>query len=318
MPRNRVVRKSHYDVKTTVVTALITVSLLLGSTSVRAGKLDETRSAARSSGDRGSDENGGADNSNSSGSDSSGSGGDSDADMVLACLIPFVLPFCLLALDDDEKEKAPEVYFLSYPYAGDHHGHLLLERPRQPPRSPDEDIIITDSLESGYVPVSRVTGRLTGEYYYDLDTVHVPGVSLIFDSDTRLGFETRWRLFLEPLDDEVDKLVMGHLNMNVRLVQRPSVEAHLGIGGRLMTDKKVTGGVNSTFRLTLFPIRPVTSAMEVSIGNLGYAFFLEGQTTLGAALGRAEIFAGYRGTLIHGRSNSVVFHGPTAGISAWF
>ncbi len=311
MNRCDVAPSSHYDVKATGVAVLMALILpLAGPGTAHAGKLEETRSAARDSGEgKGSDE--------SSGNDSSGD--DSDSDLALACLIPFVMPFCLIGMrDEGGTVKAEELYFLSYPYAGDHPGHLLLKRPRLRPPPSEEDLIISDYTESAYVPLSRITGRLTGEYYYDLDTVHVPGIAVLFDSASRIGFETRWRLFLEPLDETVDKLTMGHFNLNFRLLQRPSAEAHLGLGGRLLIDNKVTGGVNTTLRLTLFPVRPMLSSMEMSVGNLGRAFFLEGQATVGAVLGRAEFHAGYRGTLIYGRSNQVVFHGPTAGITAWF
>jgi hypothetical protein len=324
-------RLQHYRHFATTLRWILTASLLLCSFSASAGKLDDTRDAVRG----GSDESG--DDNSSSGSDSRddgdwNNGRDDDADLIIACLIPIITPFCIIGLAADDNSKGrglPEVTFFPYPYASGNRGHLThrppeyvtLEEPDAGAEAESEDeavILLSDARLNHEVSLSQVTGRLAAEYHYDLDTIHAPGVSLVFDSALRLGFETKWHHFIEPQGDGLDQLTMGDLNIAVRFVETRRVEAHLAVGGRMMIDPKLKGGFNGGFRLTAFPTKPLAIAASTDLGNVGRTFFFEGQLTLGALIGRAELFAGYKGIIFQSSSDTVLFHGPVAGLSAWF
>jgi hypothetical protein len=294
-----VIQSTHHPVKIAVTSIVVTAGLLCSPPSF-GGKLGTTRKAVR----RAPEKDESADESYSDSSDD-----DDDGNLALACLIPFILPFCLISAggssETRESESSPRAYFLSYPYADDAPGHLVIEKP--------DSLALNDTISR-----STATGRITAEYDYDLDMVHIPTLAIAVDSTPRIGFDTRWQLFLEPEEEALDKLVMGSLNLTFRLFQHPTLETHLGIGGRLMVSDQVDGGFNALLRLMLFPVRPIVGTLEVNLGNLGHAFFLEGQFSIGASLHHAELFAGYWGTLIAGSKESVYFHGPRAGVRFWF
>ena len=65
-----------------------------------------------------------------------------------------------------------------------------------------------------------------------------------------------------------------------------------------------------------FDIAKLTAIAEG--GNLGEAGYFHLRGTLGAFVRRFELFAGYDAVIIKGGGDAVVFHGPVAGIRAWF
>lgn len=293
------------------------VVLALPPAVARAGKLEDTRSAARENGGR----------TRSSGPFDENGDGDDESEALL-CFFPLFLPFCIAAWAADSRDDrthqlrvSRRADFAPFPYAVPHVGHLVLRREEVVAEDAVDDPearFLADTAIQAQVPVSNVAGRASAEYYYDLDTVHVPGLRLFFDSTSRLGVDTGWRLFLEPRQDAVDKLVMGHLNLTIRLLQHPTAEMHLGLGGRLMAGGQLSGGFNGALRFVLFPKRPLLVMTDAHMGNLGYAFFLEGQAALGVTWRMLEGYAGYRGTLLLGRERTVAYHGPIIGIALWF
>jgi hypothetical protein len=311
-----------------IAAAVLTLSPMLAY----GGKLEETRSAVRGDGSSSTQKNASSDNDDDDSDDSDDSSDHSDSSAVLYCLIPIVLPFCLIvAAASDENENSTSLdgaHFLPYPYVKGRPGRLVVDeeietRPAMLDTSENEEegqvLVLSDTPYEPEESASSAGGGLWADYYYDLDKIHVAGVSFLLDTASRMGFETNWRLFLEPLPNEVDKLVLGRLHFNLRFLQSRYAEGRLGLGGRLMVDDRgVEGGFSSAFTFAVFPVQPLILTADMSIGNLSRALFLEGQLTVGAAIRRLELFAGYRGTYIHGSDVTVVFHGPAAGIALWF
>ncbi len=317
------------------MSVLLVVSLVSGSCLARAGKLDHTRSvtgngdSGRHSKDRAAENDDGDDDYDET----------ADSNALLACLIPFVLPFCIAvaALKDKRAGRSrpgPSVGFLSYPYDEDRTGRLVTDidtRPGPPEPPPaagpttapngfenEEGLVISETENFYGFPYARAAGRLYTHYYYDLDRVHVPGLTFSLDTSSRLGFQTEWRLYLEPLEATVDKMGMGTMDLTVRLVQAHAVEAHIALGGRLMIAPDVSGGFDSAFSVLMYPVNPLVGELILRIGNLGRALYLEGRASVGLTFRHAALFAGYQGTLLQGKGDGVVFHGPIAGVNLWF
>ena len=331
----------HCNVRTTLPSFVVALALVISPT-VHAGKLGDTRHAVR---DRSSSSAGSSDNSSNDDDDDYDGGGDSDGN-VLACLIPFILPFCIIAAavkdkDNEDSKPVERALFRPYPYANGGDGRLVIESEETAPvvyaeRPTEGSELVVESEETGEseapgealvfsetaVPrdssYARVGGKAALGYFYDWDGVHVPGGFLMVDSSSRLGFETEWQLYLEPLEDYVDQFWMGRIDMNVRLGQTSFFEARWGIGGRMMIVDGVSGGFDTGLSFQFFPIKPLNFAMDLHLGNLGRAFYLEGRATLGVNFNRAELFAGYRASLVQSRDISVLFHGPVAGLAVWF
>ncbi len=281
-----------------------------------AGKLDDTHKAVRQEPEREESSR------SASGRDSGGHETES-SDLILACLIPFVFPFCAIAMAagnrDSESGSSPQAYFLPYPYAENHPGHLTLDRETASGDSYDESTLDSEAAAAvSATSYARVRVRLKSEYYYDLDGVHAPSLGMNLDSTSRVGFDTDWRLYLEPLPNKLDRMVMGTFHVMVRLMQHPTGEIHFGVGGRIMLDESVSGGFNGLMRVTLFPLKPLLITFDANIGNLGYALFIEGQLAIGAVYKHFEVSAAYRGTMITGQKERVFFQGPCAYFRAWF
>jgi hypothetical protein len=197
---------------------------------------------------------------------------------------------------------------------------MVIVRPQPPPKhetvceaAPDED-------EAPLAPVPangrRFAGRIATEYAYDVDHVHRPAVRLQLELPLRVGLESAWTHFIEPLmDGGLDRLTIGDANLTFRFAQSERAQFRAGLGARLMTDHLGTdAGFNFTYGFDLFPARPLVISGAFDLGNLGQAFVFAGRATVGAALGRVELYAGYDVLLV----DPVLFHGPVAGVRIWF
>jgi hypothetical protein len=166
--------------------------------------------------------------------------------------------------------------------------------------------------------------QLSADYTADLapaapgdGLVHRAALGLRFDSSMRLGFESRFSLFVEQLPAPrggVDQLLIGDLNLTLRIAQHEQAQVYAGLGVRGLIDgASSTAGINTTYGLDLFPLAPLVISLQGDLGHLGAAFYLEGRATLGVTLGRLELYAGYEATLI----GDVGFHDPTFGLRIW-
>lgn len=278
---------------------LVGAALLLGATA-HAGKLDDARSEVSGGGSSSSGSSG-----SSNSDDSGGSGGGITLPPIMACVTPIGAAYCIPHLVLEEEPGVwtrPEAFFLRYPYQGDTGGHMTFLEGEADPKPPG---------------AAGVSFRIAARYAYDWDGLHLPGVDALLETTLpmRLGVETGWTTYIEPLPGMLDHLTIGDLNLTIRFAQSRRVEFRSGLGARLMIDRgDVAGGFNFTYGFDVYPARPVVVSASIDLGNLGRAFYLEGKGTLGMALRGMEIFAGYDAT----RIGDVVLHGPVAGIRGWF
>ena len=73
-------------------------------------------------------------------------------------------------------------------------------------------------------------------------------------------------------------------------------------------------GVNFTYGADWFPRKPWTVSSVFDVGRLGDAGLFHNRTTVGAMVGRSEVFCGYDFLQLGGTN----FHGPVAGIGLRF
>lgn len=160
--------------------------------------------------------------------------------------------------------------------------------------------------------------QLSGEYGGDIDGLRRGTLGLWTDNAYRVGVESRWTYWTEArVNASPDRLVLGDANAIFRVFQSPRLQAHAGLGGRLLADPVrggYRGGFNATASLEAYPVFPLTLRFQADLGNLGAAFCFESQASVGFMWRRAEIYAGYSGMLI----DPVPFHGPVVGLRLHF
>jgi hypothetical protein len=146
--------------------------------------------------------------------------------------------------------------------------------------------------------LNRVNGRLT------------------VDTSSRLGATTNWSWFARKLSCGcIESSVVGDLNVTARFAQHEWVQMYAGVGARLRTYGCDTqAGFNCLYGADVFPVRPVVLSALFEVGNLDDMLVVHARGTVGAALGRIEVFAGYDFL----RIGTVNYQGPLVGVRLWF
>ena len=233
--------------------------------------------------------------------------------LVAACFTPigwFMCPplFVLNILDSSEGRGEKHVYLQPHPYANNAVGYVHIER-RYPASSPSEN----EGPENK--TVSTAGFRLSVEYNYDFEGLHIPALGFRLTSSSRVGFQTHWKHYIEPTEGGLDRLTMGDMNLHIRFAESERWQFYIGPGLRLMFDEEeVNAGFNFTYGVDILPINPLLLSFELDLGHLGEAFFAQVRGTVGLTFAGWEVFGGFEATLI----DPVPFFGPTAGIRAWF
>jgi hypothetical protein len=181
----------------------------------------------------------------------------------------------------------------------------------------DDDLYVDEDGGTSWSTAGPVKGgiRISAEYAFDVGVVHRPGFAVVLDTPWLLTVDSSWTFLLEPLPGRIDHLTIGDMNACIRLASNVWVEMRTGIGARWMLDMgRIDPGFNYTLDLTVFPWRHLVLGLEGDLGTLGRAFVARGRVTLGGRLGVLELFAGYDVMVI----GQVLFHGPVAGVQAWF
>jgi len=287
---------------------------LLSGLGASAGKLDDVRGATSGDDDDDDDDdNGGGDN---GGGDGNEGGGDSLAGAVTEAFAD--------ALFDAAAARSQNTRFRRYPYAGGSNGWIvdLEDRGAFVQLAPKDDSIVELSTAVAPEPESlaQVSLRLSLDYAYDWDVVHRPSLAVALDTSAGVGVRADLTTYVETSEgDAPDTLEIGTANFLLRLGDSPSVASYIGVGWRYSIDGGTWhNGVNGVFALDVFPVKPLVVSAIAEGGNLGEAGYFHLRGTLGAFVRRFELFAGYDAVIIKGGGDAVVFHGPVAGIRAWF
>jgi hypothetical protein len=309
------------------------ILVLAAASPASAGKLDEARAEVRS-GSSGACSSGSSSSSSESDDDEEDPAWDRDAPGgprrdgpgrgILDVLEGFsILPLLPMWVPMWAAERAPLSddgitlsAFLPYPYWEGRPGRMVVARDT----AEDPLVVPPEVFDPAANPLGTAPWfamRFSGEYAYDVDGLHRPAGSFLIEvASIRLGLETAWSGYLEPLPDgTTDRLVFGDVNLFFRNAQHERFEFRFGLGANLMIDAEdVDAGVNATWQVDLFPVRPLVLSVSADVGNLGYAFVAHLRGAVGVMLSRLELFAGYDARWV----GSVLFHGPLAGARIWF
>jgi len=221
--------------------------------------------------------------------------------------------------EDDATEESAETEQGEYYDEGDDDGVLaelallLLEMALEAESSEAE---IT-------APAPRTPGRsdlqLASEYKYDLDGVHRPSITARWYPSTHFGLDTSLLHYIEIERQGIDQLLLGDANLLARFWLHPAVVLRLGGGAAWLYDRPhVDVGFNVTAGVDVMLIEELVLSGRTDVGRIGNATVLHGCASLGYKLHAAEIYLGYDVRGFAGMLTVVGFHGPVAGLRAWF
>ena len=139
---------------------------------------------------------------------------------------------------------------------------------------------------------------------------------LLLDTSSRFGLDVESNHWHETFSGGGhDGLRTGDANVVFRFAQSEHWQFRAGAGVNWLTDDVGSElGVNFTYGADWFPRKPWTVSSVIDVGKLGGAGLFHNRTTVGAMVGRAEIFCGYDVLQL----GSICFHGPVTGIGLRF
>ncbi|MCB9753678.1 MAG: hypothetical protein H6713_27365 [Myxococcales bacterium] len=292
-----------------------------------AGRLDDVRK-----------ETGGGSSGSSGSSGSGGSGGSGGA--VAASIGRAIGAAIGEAMAEAIADVGRRVRYRPFPYADHRVGFsFLLPRPVDEELSvdderdddesdddeSDDDELAAEPQDPSPVPIEDVIPERGRVWSLNLG---LEGAFLPADT-VRGGFSTRVLVSLFELNsswsylhefDIRDRLVLGDINIGFSGGSR-YVHAHFGVGPSFMIDPSVPDisartlvGVNYvSARLEVFPKKPLVLKLGADAGRLRAADYWRLRASLGATIGKLELFAGYE----HLQVGAVPLGGPMVGVVVW-
>lgn len=210
--------------------------------------------------------------------------------------MPVMLP---LALDDEAR-----VRYAPHPFA-DGPGILRL--------APEV------GFEADSAPVHTVALALDAESGYMLAGV-VPGsLALRLMLPRRVELDARVSLMSDVYDPSVGLASAATAHLSYRFAQARRFDVRGGLGMRMFALDAVRLGVDFVYAADTYIARNWVWRMELHLGNAGSAVVGQVRTTLGAMIGRWELYAGYDHTAYRsGEAAAARLSGPVAGLRGWF
>ncbi len=221
---------------------------------------------------------------------------------------PFIVPQQLMG---DHWGQTME--YRSRPYEHRYPGYLVIDPP-----------VSIETVDPLGVDSRFWSARLQAGYGHNLDGVSSWEASFLWSSHHRLSLETGWTAFQEQRSrpgggEDLDQLVLGDLNLMWRFAQSRKAEMFAGVGARFLHDPLATDsgwehGVNFTYQLYAYPLRPLVVHASLDGGTVGQAELFQGRLTVGATLRRVEFFTGWNALVVGGEDLS----GPVFGLRGWW
>ncbi|MEX1230754.1 MAG: hypothetical protein WEB58_10970 [Planctomycetaceae bacterium] len=211
--------------------------------------------------------------------------------ILFAVASPGWVPHRLLA--DDLKNIAD---FPAYPYADGLPGSLVI---------------------NGFdIPNTKPwVGQFTAEAGSDFSDVDRIGGRLQLDTSSRFGIDTEFNVLNEGLGGATDSLWLGDINLTYRFAQSEAWQFRAGFGANWLADDDQTdGGVNVTYHIDVYPVRPWVIKTGIDYGTLGHTNRFHYRGTFGIQLQEFELFTGYDYQHIASQD----FHMMISGMAIWF
>ena len=159
-------------------------------------------------------------------------------------------------------------------------------------------------------------GRVQYEYGSDSDDLDRNGIGFLLEHAGGFGIDFDWDSYTETLPGGGhDELHIGEFDFLYRVAQSDHLLMRAGVGVSWLGDSIGSeAGVNFTIKADYMPSRPFVFSGELDFGTLGDAENFHAAGSVGAMLGRAEIYGGYD----YRRIGDVEIEGPQIGIRFWF
>jgi hypothetical protein len=205
---------------------------------------------------------------------------------------PFTVPAMILGDDYDHFTEFPD-----YPYADDVPGSLLINSEFKGKKQ-----TWSGNLQTFAIPGSQDLDRFGGR--------------LLVENSDRIGIDTETNYWLQThRHGGPDHAWNGDFNVVFRWAESEHFPGRAGVGFNWLADQtKPEVGVNFTYGVEWFPVRPWTISTVIDAGTIGDSSLFHNRTTAGVMLGATEIFAGYD----YFQLGTYNFHGPVAGVGYRF
>ncbi|MBV1857010.1 MAG: hypothetical protein KUG77_01270 [Nannocystaceae bacterium] len=206
--------------------------------------------------------------------------------------------------------------FLPYPYADTREGYMVRAAPNSKVEDDTRHIVARVGAEGAflYEDVWRSSAQLrvmAPRFYvqgrYDL---MLEGPTPRLDGDIEVAGEVR------------DRLHFATFELGPQFSPGERLSVRFGVVGNIMFDDQrslpedptMTPGLGGAVAVDLYPIRPLVVSGRGAVMRLGNTVYMEARGTLGVAINRLEIFAGYD----HRMVGDVALGGPVVGAAIRF
>ncbi|QDU53848.1 hypothetical protein [Aeoliella mucimassa] len=159
-------------------------------------------------------------------------------------------------------------------------------------------------------------GRAQMEMGSDFDGLDRIGFGLLVEHSSGLGIDFDWDSYSEDLPGGGhDELHLGEFDLLYRVAESERSLVRLGLGTVWLGDSYDTDyGINFTLKADFAPVDPIVLSGELDLGTIGDAEHLHAAGTVGAMIGRCELYGGYD----YQRIGDVELAGPLLGLRVWF
>jgi hypothetical protein len=184
--------------------------------------------------------------------------------------------------------------------------------PRYPYKQRSGYMWIGDPIPDVYVVGVRARSDF-GTNFGKFDWV---GGNLLVESTLRFGAETDFRVLTENGPGTfADSLTLGDANLFYRFAQSDQFQARAGVGFNYLVDRADSNfGLNFTYAVDWYPVKPVIVSAEMDLGWLGQESLFHLRVTEGVNWKYGEGFVGYDYVNV----GSFQVGGMVAGVRLWF
>lgn len=200
-----------------------------------------------------------------------------------------------------EGEDTPSpVGYRDYPYQGESLGH----------------VVYMDDLDFDFARYSA--GHISLGVGYMGNDGWRAAARARWMHNSRFEFDVGTIGFGEFDDGEIDAATFFSGHVGYRFVETDTFTMHTGIGGAAWQSAGLwAGGIDLYYGFDWFLVEPIVFSLNAEIGGLGEAARFGFQGSIGAMLGRTEIFLGWEHFVLAREAQAIELGGPQVGVRLW-